>query len=78
MPGPNVPAVKAGWATPMFWVADIDRSIRFYELLGFEVIDTDRCEPLGWARIHCEGGAVMFLRAEEPVDPEAQGGTLVM
>ena len=78
MPGPNTPAVKAGWATPMFWVADIERSIRYYELLGFEVIDTDRCEPLGWARIHCEGGAVMFLRAEEPVDPEAQAVMLVM
>lgn len=24
---------------------------------------------IGWARMHCEGGARMFLAAEEPVDP---------
>ena len=63
---------KAGYFTPMLHVAEIERSIRFYELLGFELIDTDRCTPLGWARMHCEGGAVMFLRAEEPVNPRAQ------
>lgn len=68
-------SVKAGYSTPMLHVADIERSIRFYELLGFSTIDTDRCSPLGWARLHCEGGAVMFLRAEEgeKLDPAAQG-----
>lgn len=60
--------VKAGYYTPMLHVADIEASIRFYERLGFTTIDTDRCEPLGWARMHCEGGAVMFLRAEHAVD----------
>jgi len=60
---------KAGWWTPMLHVKSIERSIPFYEQLGFELIDTDRCEPIGWARMHCEGGAVMFLRAEEEVDP---------
>jgi hypothetical protein len=62
---------KAGYFTPMLHVADIETSIRFYELLGFETVDTDRCEPLGWARLHCEGGAVMFLRAEEAVNTSA-------
>ena len=70
--------VKAGYATPMFHVAEIERSIAFYELLGFATIDTDRCKPLGWARLHCEGGAMMFLRAEHPVDSSAQGVMLVM
>ncbi len=67
--------VKAGYSTPLLHVADIEKSIRFYELLGFTTIDTDRCTPLGWARLHCEGGALMFLRVEgdEKPDPAAQG-----
>ncbi|MGO9269354.1 MAG: VOC family protein [Terriglobia bacterium] len=59
---------KVGYSTPMLHVAEIEKSIQFYEHLGFVTVDTDRCQPLGWARIHCEGGAVMFLRAEGPVD----------
>ena len=62
-------SAKVGYSTPMLHVAEIERSIRFYELLGFVTVDTDRCKPLGWARMHCDGGAVMFLRAEEPLDP---------
>jgi catechol 2,3-dioxygenase-like lactoylglutathione lyase family enzyme len=69
---------KVGYSTPMLHVTDIKRSIRFYELLGFATVDTDRCTPLGWARLHCEGGALMFLRAEEPMDPSAQALTLYM
>lgn len=61
-------SAKAGYSTPMFHVAEIEKSIRFYELLGFKTIDTDRAEPLGWARLHCDGGAIMFLRAEEPMN----------
>ncbi len=72
--------IKAGFSTPLFHVAEIERSIRFYELLGFSTVDTDRCTPLGWARLHCEGGAVMFLRseAEEKVDPAAQAVLLYL
>jgi predicted enzyme related to lactoylglutathione lyase len=58
---------KAGYFTPLLHVADVEASIRFYELLGFTTVDTDRATPLGWARLHCEGGAVMFLRAGAPV-----------
>lgn len=61
----------AGWYTPMLRVAEIERSIPFYEVLGFELIDTDRCEPIGWARMHCQGGAVMLLRGG-PTNPMAQ------
>jgi catechol 2,3-dioxygenase-like lactoylglutathione lyase family enzyme len=61
--------VKAGYSTPLLHAASVEDSIRFYELLGFELIDTDRCKPLGWARMHCESGAVMFLRAEHPPNP---------
>lgn len=71
-------SVKAGYSTPLLHVAEIERSIQFYELLGFSTIDTDRCEPLGWARLHCEGGAVMFLRAEEPLNASAPRAFLYM
>ena len=64
---------RATHSTPLLHVAEIERSIRFYQLLGFVVIDTDRCTPLGWARLHCNGGEIMFLRAEQPIDPEVQG-----
>lgn len=63
---------KVGYSTPMLHVAEIEKSIQFYELLGFSTVDTDRCKPLGWARLHCEGGALMFLRAEGPVDQAHQ------
>jgi hypothetical protein len=72
--------VKAGWSTPMFHVADVERSIKFYEFLGFEAIDTEGCGPIGWARLHCEGGGIMLLRAEEghAVDATAQGVILYL
>jgi len=69
---------KAGYSTPMLHVNEVERSIRFYALLGFTLIDTDRCSPIGWARIHCEGGALMFLRAEQPVHNAAPGMLLCM
>ncbi|CAN5596377.1 hypothetical protein BH10ACI4_BH10ACI4_34530 [soil metagenome] len=69
---------KAGYATPILHVADIGQSIRFYELLGFTTIDTDRCTPLGWARLHCEGGAVAFLRAEHVIDAARQSFLLYL
>jgi catechol 2,3-dioxygenase-like lactoylglutathione lyase family enzyme len=70
--------VKAGYSTPMLHAAEVERSIEFYEKLGFTVIDTDRGKPLGWARLHCEGGAVMFLRGEEPLEAPVRGLLLCM
>jgi Glyoxalase/Bleomycin resistance protein/Dioxygenase superfamily len=71
-------SAKVGYSTPLLHVAEIEKSIRFYELLGFATVDTDRAKPLGWARMQCEGGAVMFLRAEDPVDAPAQAVMLYM
>src|SRR6266567_2404882 len=65
--------VKATYPTPLLHVAEIENSIRFYELLGFVTIDSDGCKPLGWARMHCESGSIMFLRLEVPFDPSKQG-----
>ncbi len=48
-------SAKAGYSTPMPHVTEIEKSIRFYELLGFANIDTDHGKPLGWARLHCAG-----------------------
>jgi catechol 2,3-dioxygenase-like lactoylglutathione lyase family enzyme len=63
----------------MLHVADVRRSIRFYQLLGFDLIDTQGdANSLGWARMHCEGAALMFLLAEEPVDPSRQSIMLAM
>jgi len=63
----------------MLEVADVSRSIKFYGLLGFELIDTegDRSR-LGWARMQCEGGALMFLLTDEPLDLSEQGILLAM
>jgi hypothetical protein len=41
-------------------------------------MDTGRCVPLGWARLHCDGGALMFVRAERPMEPSAQAIFLYM
>jgi len=71
-------SAKVGYSTPLLHVAEIEKSIRFYELLGFVTVDTDRAKPLGWARLHCEGGAVMFLRAEEPLHASAPPVMLCM
>ena len=64
---------KAGYSTPLLHVRSLETSISFYQRLGFEVLDTDRCTPFGWARLHCEGGAIMLLRAEKQIDPRVQG-----
>jgi catechol 2,3-dioxygenase-like lactoylglutathione lyase family enzyme len=69
---------KAAYSTPMLHVKDIPRSLRFYELLGFETMDTEADGPsVFWARMHCEGGAIMFL-AEEPGHPAPPSLMLVL
>jgi hypothetical protein len=39
--------VKASYSTPLLHVAEIEKSIPFYERLGFTTVDTDRCQPSG-------------------------------
>lgn len=49
---------KAGYYTPLLHANSIEESMRFYVLLGFETIDQMREQGrLGWARMHCAGGA---------------------
>lgn len=70
---------KAGWSTPALHVKDIARSIKFYALLGFELLDYegDPTSP-GWARMRCEGGDIMFLCAEVEIEPRKQGFFIYM
>ena len=70
--------MKAGYSTPMLHVADVEHSIRFYQLLGFKLIDIEGAD---WARMHTEdGSAIMLLRGESEhrVKPEEQGIMLVL
>ena len=52
----------------MLHVADIRRSVHFYGLLGLELMDYEGHQACpGWARMHSEGGDLMFLLAETPM-----------
>ena len=61
-------------------VADVERSIRFYQDLGFEVgnrVQSDEGQPGGgsttvWAWLHSEKANLMVGLADEPVDPGQQ------
>ena len=61
-------------------VADVERSIRFYADLGFEVgnrVQSDEAQPDGgsttvWAWLHSEKANLMVGLADEPVDPGQQ------
>ncbi len=72
--------VKAGYATPIYHVAEITKSLEFYERLGFTTVFIDDCKPPSYARMECSGGAIAFLAAEKdhPVNPAAQGVLLYM
>jgi catechol 2,3-dioxygenase-like lactoylglutathione lyase family enzyme len=67
----------------MLHVAEVERSIRFYRLLGFELVDVEGEKgcPLGWARMSTtDGSAIMLLLGEDEhaVKPNEQGIMLVL
>lgn len=56
-------------------VADVERSIRFYADLGFEVansVPAGDASARGWAWLQSEKASLMVGRADAPVDPERQ------
>ena len=60
---------RAVYLTTMLHVADVRRSIDFYRLLGLELTDLEgesTC-PV-WARMHSEGGDLMLLLEETPME----------
>jgi catechol 2,3-dioxygenase-like lactoylglutathione lyase family enzyme len=63
-----MPAKVTG-LVPMAHVADVQRSVDFYKLLGLEVRGNLR-NPSGelqWVYIACEQAELMLTRADEPV-----------
>lgn len=54
---------------PMAHVADVQRSVSFYQLLGLKVQNTLKASDgtLVWAHVECELAELMFTRATAPV-----------
>jgi len=54
---------------PMAHVADVQRSVEFYKMLGMELRASLKGSTNGlqWAHVACEGAHLMFARASEPV-----------
>ena len=55
---------------PFLHVADVERSIAFYQQLGFEVDDTYELNGrLDWASMRAGSAALMLARAQGPIEP---------
>jgi catechol 2,3-dioxygenase-like lactoylglutathione lyase family enzyme len=59
----------------MAHVADVERSIRFYEQLGLETKGSLKKEDgsVFWTFMKSAGAEIMFTRADHPVSAEQQG-----
>jgi catechol 2,3-dioxygenase-like lactoylglutathione lyase family enzyme len=58
---------------PFVHVADVQRSIDFYELLGFDLDDTHHHEDrLDWASLSKAQAQIMLAHASAPIDPKRQ------
>ncbi len=75
MPVPQVtPSAAATDVEPFVHVADVERSLAFYALLGC-ARRGDVKSPSGrtnWASAACGRGGIMFAQADGPVDPRQQ------
>jgi catechol 2,3-dioxygenase-like lactoylglutathione lyase family enzyme len=71
--GPGSDRVVA--LTPFVRVRDTRRSVRFYEQLGFMVVDTfGTGDQLHWASLEAgPEGRIMLEHTHEPIDPARQG-----
>jgi ketosteroid isomerase-like protein/catechol 2,3-dioxygenase-like lactoylglutathione lyase family enzyme len=73
-PPPAVPESPVNALVPFVHVADVERSIAFYGLLGFAVDATfGPSGRLGWASLASGEARLMLARADEPIDPAGQG-----
>lgn len=58
---------------PFVHVADVARSIAFYELLGFELKDTyEHDGRLDWAALESGDAQLMLARASAPIERDRQ------
>jgi ketosteroid isomerase-like protein len=65
---PRTPPAPVDGLIPFVHVADVERSVAFYALLGFAVDDTHRHgEELDWAALSHADARLMLARAGEPV-----------
>jgi len=68
--------IRAKQLIPMASVADVRRSARFYEHLGFKIDNTftpPGSTDLSWAWLDSGHAQLMLSRATAPVIPEQQG-----
>ena len=68
-------AIQIKRLVPMAFVANVQRSIAFYEHLGFSVGNTFTPPDAGeasWAWLTSAGADLMVAKASEPVIPEQQ------
>lgn len=67
--GEPVTNAKATGLIPMAHVADVQRSVDFYAMLGMELRSSLKgtAGGLQWAHVVCEDAHLMFARASEPV-----------
>jgi hypothetical protein len=64
---------KLASLVPMAHVADVRKSIEFYQLLGFEVKNTFEHEgQLQWAWLQNGGAGLMLARSARPMNAGAQ------
>jgi len=65
---------KVHLCTPMMFVADVQRSVDFYAMLGFEQLGTHRDpnDVLVWTNMRAGNTDLMLAKASDPVDPTAQ------
>ena len=64
---------------PYVHVADVERSLDFYRLLGFEVVSRWPCDGRPGAAFIKSGNAKMLLApADAPIDPSAQAALVYM
>lgn len=76
---PDAAAVAVDALVPFVQVADVEASIAFYRLLGFEAVREYRPdERRVWAWLRCgpadgQRAELMVAGTEEPADPAAQG-----
>jgi catechol 2,3-dioxygenase-like lactoylglutathione lyase family enzyme/ketosteroid isomerase-like protein len=73
-PGSRSPSAPVGDLIAFVHVADVARSIAFYELLGFDVSDTHgpRSRP-DWAALEAQNARLMLAQGDKPIDPARQG-----
>lgn len=60
---------------PMANVADVERSIRFYQQLGFDMKSNWKNDDgtMQWAHLKSAHANIMFASAEAPVDKRVEG-----